>query len=102
MDKLLLYFLNARSFCDNLEAFANKNNFLKSLFLKCLRMSPERSLSRIIPDAPIRISNPNPMPYLNVPIAFVFVVGSITHTATELATFAFVSVPQPETNFGFT
>ena len=63
-------------------------------------MSPEQSSFRIIPDAPIRISKPNPIPYLNVPIAFVFVVGSTTQTATELATFVFVSVP--ENDFGFT
>ena len=38
--------------------------------------------------------------YLNVPTAFVFVVESNTHTATELATFVLVNVP--ETDFGFT
>ena len=38
--------------------------------------------------------------YLNVPTAFVFVVGSTTQTATELGTLEFVKVR--ETDFGFT
>jgi len=37
--------------------------------------------------------------YLNVPTALVFVVGSTTHTATELGTFVLVT---DETEFGFT
>ena len=60
----------------------------------------------IIPNARLVKAQPkknkNPQLYLNVPTAFVFVVGSTTQTATELATFEFVSVPDPETDFGFT
>ena len=62
----------------------------------------------LCPFSPNPFNPPNPLipcsrgrrpSYLNVPTALVFVVGSTTQTATELATFVLVT---DETDFGFT
>jgi len=65
--------------------------------------SPRLARNALCPFSPnplIPLSRGRRPSYLNVPTAFLFVVGSTTQTATELGTFMLVNVV--ETDWGFT